>query len=153
MAKYRLLLSIFIFSSFLYAQPCPLPEHPRPDFERERWVNLNGFWSFEFDAENRGIAEQWQIGEKSFSRQINVPFPWGSPLSGVSDETVIGWYQRKVQIPEKWRGERVFLIIGAADWQTTGWLGEQEIGSFQGGYTPFEFEITDAIQWGEEQRI
>ena len=86
MAKYRLLLSIFIFSSFLYAQSCPLPEHPRPDFERESWVNLNGLWSFEFDAENSGIAERWYLGVKSFTRQINVPFPWGSPLSGIDDE-------------------------------------------------------------------
>ena len=27
----------------------PLPEHPRPDFERTAWVNLNGHWAFTFD--------------------------------------------------------------------------------------------------------
>ena len=29
----------------------PLPEHPRPDFERTNWLNLNGVWRFRFDAE------------------------------------------------------------------------------------------------------
>ena len=30
----------------------PLPEHPRPDFYRSNWVNLNGPWDFKFDNEN-----------------------------------------------------------------------------------------------------
>ena len=34
----------------------PLPEHPRPDFERAEWVNLNGDWSFRFDPANAGGA-------------------------------------------------------------------------------------------------
>ena len=33
-------------------QGIPLPEHPRPDFERPAWVNLNGKWQFRFDAKN-----------------------------------------------------------------------------------------------------
>ncbi|MBC7923273.1 MAG: hypothetical protein H7Z75_19525, partial [Ferruginibacter sp.] len=28
----------------------PLPEHPRPDFQRPDWANLNGQWQFEFDS-------------------------------------------------------------------------------------------------------
>jgi len=37
----------------------PLPEHPRPDFERALWVNLNGDWAFRFDAGNAGERERW----------------------------------------------------------------------------------------------
>jgi len=33
----------------------PLPEHPRPDFERAEWVNLNGRWRFAFDAKNPSV--------------------------------------------------------------------------------------------------
>ena len=32
----------------------PLPEHPRPDFTRDDWVNLNGTWQFQFDAADEG---------------------------------------------------------------------------------------------------
>ena len=38
------------------ATAIPLPEHPRPDFERAEWVNLNGDWAFRFDARRHGRA-------------------------------------------------------------------------------------------------
>jgi len=41
------------------AADIPLPEHPRPDFERADWVNLNGPWNFRFDPRGLGIDERW----------------------------------------------------------------------------------------------
>ena len=35
----------------------PLPEHPRPDFQRAAWVNLNGRWQFRFDAADEGLRQ------------------------------------------------------------------------------------------------
>jgi len=72
----------------------PLPEHPRPDFQRDQWLNLNGPWQFQFDAPDSGEARGWSRGDLPAPRQIIVPFPWGSPLSGVPDSAVIGWYAR-----------------------------------------------------------
>ena len=57
-------------------QMIPLPEHPRPDFERPDWLNLNGAWEFEFDSSNQGVSEKWFQAEKKYSKKINVPFPW-----------------------------------------------------------------------------
>lgn len=131
----------------------PLPEHPRPDFQRSEWLNLNGDWAFELDTKDQGIQQQWFNGEKAFSQRILVPFPWGSPLSGVTDEAVIGWYKRQITVPSAWQGKSVFLIVGAGDWHTTGWLDGTEIGQFKGGYTPFAFEITDVIDWGRAQDV
>ena len=53
----------------------PLPEHPRPDFERAEWINLNGYWDFEFDGEDQGESDNWFDGNKAFSEKILVPFP------------------------------------------------------------------------------
>jgi len=36
----------------------PLPEHPRPDFQREAWLNLNGPWQFQLDAQDVGEAQR-----------------------------------------------------------------------------------------------
>src|SRR5512134_3049903 len=77
----------------------PLPEHPRPDFERPAWVNLNGTWQFRFDAKDEGLAQGWPQGPVDFPLAITVPFPWGSPLSGVPDEARIGWYARDLEVP------------------------------------------------------
>ena len=65
-------------------QDIPLPEHPRPDFQRPAWVNLNGKWQFRFDKGNEGLAQAWEKGEAAFPLAITVPFPWGSKLSGRS---------------------------------------------------------------------
>ncbi|HLQ23651.1 MAG TPA: hypothetical protein VK132_10615, partial [Gemmatimonadales bacterium] len=135
------------------AQDIPLPEHPRPDFERPAWVNLNGRWQFRFDPGDEGLFQKWQDGEAAFPLAITVPFPWGSALSGVPDRAQIGWYARTIEIPAGWKGQRVFLVIGAADWHTTAWLDGRKLGEHQGGYTPFEFELTPHLRPGAPQRL
>jgi len=136
----------------LAAENIPLPEHPRPDFERTAWVNLNGEWRFRFDQENIGETAGWAAAP-AFPDRIKVPFPWGSKLSGLESKADIGWYHRAVKVPEVWKGQRVFLVVGACDWLTKGWLDGQALGEHRGGYTPFEFELTGHIQWGREQQV
>jgi hypothetical protein len=132
----------------------PLPEHPRPDFERAEWINLNGPWSFRFDGEDEGQAAGWGGALPSdFDLTIQVPFPWGAPLSGVADDADIGWYARTVRVPREWAGRRVFVCVGASDWRTTAWLDGQPLGTHQGGYTPFDLEITDDATPGRDQTL
>jgi hypothetical protein len=132
----------------------PLPEHPRPDFRRAEWVNLNGDWAFRFDPEASGEREGWFASAPSgFPLTIRVPFPWGSRLSGVPDEADVAWYARTIRVPESWKGQRVFLVVGASDWRTSGWLDGEPVGSHQGGYTPFELDLTKGAKPGEEQTL
>ena len=131
----------------------PLPEHPRPDFQRAEWLNLNGTWQFRFDKANAGLNEQWFEGRAEFSERIVVPFPWGSALSKVEDKAPIAWYARSVSAPEAWDGKRVFLVIGACDWETQAWLDGQPLGSHRGGYTPFAFELTPHLKPGREHKL
>ena len=131
----------------------PLPEHPRPDFQRASWINLNGPWQFRFDKDNAGLGQKWFTGDADFPESIVVPFPWGSKLSQVSDKAAIAWYARTVLAPEAWHGQRVFLVIGACDWETQAWLDGQPVGTHRGGYTPFEFELTPHLKPGQEHRI
>ncbi len=83
-----------------------------------------------------------------FDREILVPFSWGAPLSGVPDSGDVGWYRRTVTVPDSWSGRRTFLVVGAADWRTTAWVDGIELGTHQGGYTPFEFELTPHVSAG-----
>ena len=65
-----LIFSLGLFSCQQEDQPkesIPLPEHPRPDFERADWINLNGYWEFEFDGSDEGIKESWYSGQKVFT--------------------------------------------------------------------------------------
>ncbi|MEZ4699904.1 MAG: glycoside hydrolase family 2 TIM barrel-domain containing protein [Rhodothermales bacterium] len=156
MFSIRLLLAgiTFLFAGAALAQTTiPLPEHPRPDFERPQWLNLNGSWSFRFDAEDAGLADGWHTGGVAFPLTINVPFPWGSNLSGVPDGADIGWYARDLTAPADWAGQRVFLVIGAADYHTTIWLDGHQVGEHEGGYTPFSAELTAHLRPGSAQRL
>lgn len=98
----------------------PRPEHPRPDLQRDPWINLNGRWRFSFDPQNIGEQLQWyrvphpagakRIGEvivsieDPFGSEITVPFPWESRLSGVFETAYKGaaWYQRSIEVPTEW---------------------------------------------------
>ena len=136
------------------AAEIPLPEHPRPDWERTQWLNLNGKWHFAFDREDGGLSQKWQeAGDAVFSREILVPFPWGSELSGTTDEADIGWYRRDIEVPAEWKGKRVFLVIGASDHDTSAWIDGRRLGEHSGGYTPFEFELTGQVKWGKKQKL
>lgn len=148
-----MLLSIVLCCRSGFAQSIPLPEHPRPDFERNDWVNLNGNWDFEFDASNVGQIQQWMNGKHPFSKKITVPFPWGSTLSGIADEADIAWYHRRITIPTSWQNRRPFLIIGASDWETTVWLDGHLVGTYRGGYTPISLELTSFAKPGQAQDL
>lgn len=59
----------------------------------------------------------------------------------------VGWYRRRVEVPpnEAWHDKRVILHIGAADFLTDVWCNGRHLGAHEGGYTPFEFDLTDAL--------
>lgn len=66
----------------------------------------------------------------------------------------VGWYRRVVEIPNHpaWAGKRVILTIGAADFFTDAWCNGQALGHHEGGYTPFEFDLTDSLTTLEDGR-
>src|SRR5262245_43544161 len=57
----------------------------------------------------------------------------------------VGWYRRWIEIPNHavWKDKRILLTIGAADFFTEGWCNGKPLGHHEGGYTPFEFDLTD----------
>jgi hypothetical protein len=64
----------------------------------------------------------------------------------------VGWYRRRIEIPdaESWVNKRVILTVGAADFFTDAWCNGQHLGRNEGGFTPFEFDITDALRRGDD---
>lgn len=130
----------------------PRPEYPRPDFQRDTWANLNGPWDFAFDPDDQGLAQQWfDPGSEALGDSIVVPFPWQSTLSEVAapDQRGVAWYRRTFAVPEDWRGQRVVLHFGAVDYRAWVWVNGQPAGDHEGGYDPFEFDITGFLTAGD----
>jgi beta-galactosidase/beta-glucuronidase len=125
----------------------PLPEHPRPDFQRQLWKNLNGPWDFDFDREDVGLKEQWYL-EHRWPKTIVVPYVHQCPLSGINDTDHYRqvWYHRQFTVPAEFAGKRVRLHVGAADFRATVWVNGKEAGTFEGGQTPFLFDVTPLLK-------
>ncbi|HUS48275.1 MAG TPA: glycoside hydrolase family 2 TIM barrel-domain containing protein, partial [Phycisphaerae bacterium] len=117
----------------------PRPEHPRPQFQRRDWVNLNGKWTFEFDLGRSGMA-----AGKGFGREITVPFCPESRLSGVGHTDFIDamWYHRKIDIPADWKGRDVLLHFGAVDYESEVFIDGKAVGRHFGGTVSFSHDIT-----------
>ncbi|HEX8550341.1 MAG TPA: hypothetical protein VF681_02170 [Abditibacteriaceae bacterium] len=60
----------------------------------------------------------------------------------------IGWYYRRICVPRggAWAGKRPVLTVGAADFFTDCWCNGVHLGHHEGGYTPFEFDLSDALR-------
>jgi beta-galactosidase/beta-glucuronidase len=143
-----LLLVLLLFTEVKGQSPVPRPEHPRPDFMRADWQTLNGQWEFEFDDEDRGLAERWYASDKQFTRTIQVPYCFQSKLGGIGDTSFhdVIWYRRKFQVPEAWRSRRVLLHFGAVDYEAIVWINGERVGNHRGGHVPFWFDITDWLK-------
>ncbi len=118
----------------------PRPEYPNPIFERKDWLNLNGEWNF-------------SCRECPDVTKINVPFCPESTLSGVGYTGFIHktTYSRLFRIPAEWKGKRIFIHFGAADYFAEVSVNGVIVGSHKGGYTPFAFDITRFVKDGENE--
>ncbi len=125
----------------------PRPEHPRPQFQRNTWLNLNGTWKFAIDVGQSGEAKGWPQNPADLDRAITVPFCPESSLSGIqyTDFMPSVWYHRTLDIPDEWTGKRVLLHFGAVDYHCKAWVNGHLIGQHYGGSSSFTFDIPDAL--------
>jgi len=125
-----------------------LPEYPRPQMVRQKWMNLNGVWEY---AER--IGGQTPPTGSPLGGHILVPFPIESALSGVMKNAEGLWYRRTFTLPEEWNDQHILLHFGAVDWEASILMNGKEIGSHRGGYAPFSFDITSALKKKGEQEL
>ncbi|MBQ7202380.1 MAG: glycoside hydrolase family 2 [Eubacterium sp.] len=122
----------------------PLPEYPRPQFVRDSYLSLNGIWKLNFCA--------GEIITDNYEYEIVVPYSPETPLSGVGKTLNKGEklvYERAFTLPDGFNKGRVIMHIGAADQTAKVLINGSQAFYHEGGYTPFEFEITDYIRDGE----
>lgn len=130
----------------------PRSEHPRPDFMRDTFENLNGEWQFAFDDERIGLKERWYQVGKTLPLTITVPFAYQTKLSGLGptdDIHPVIWYRRSFSVPQEMKGKRVLLRFGAVDYECTVYINGQMAGGHVGGYAPFVLDITELLKDGE----
>jgi len=129
--------------------------HPRPQLRRTAWHDLCGTWQFAHDDEDRGLVERWFEQDAAFDREIAVPFPPESRLSGIHDSGFhpVVWYRRTIELDETVRGRRLMLHFGAVDFTAAVWVNGRLACRHEGGHTPFSAEISGLLVDGPTQVI
>lgn len=119
-------------------QNCPLSEYPRPQFVRESYLCLNGKWDFAI----RKAGEQ--LG--SYDKQILVPFSpetqnslLNQPIKILASDRL--YYRRDVLLDENWIGGVTLLHFGAVDYSCEVFVNGKRVGTHEGGFTSFCFNV------------
>lgn len=128
----------------------------RPQDSRSRETKrLDGIWDFRLDPAGAGRAERWFAAPLDDPIPMAVPASYNDVLADVGGRGHVGdvWYQRVVRVPAGWGGRRVVLRFDAATHRAVVWVGDRVVAEHEGGYTPFEADVTDLVRPGEEVRI
>lgn len=124
-------------------------EYPRPQFRRDEWLSLNGIWEFEFDDNHDGDLRGIHNGNVKLSKEINVPFTYQYPESGIGDKEFHDtlWYRRSFVCDKA--DKDVILGFNASDYITTVWVNGYYAITHQGGFAPFTVDISKYVKQGE----
>ncbi len=134
-----LFLSALLTSAFLAA----------PRSAPTATMSLDGDWNFVPDPEYQiGVG---QLATAGGVRTARVPGSWQSEFADLRDYAGVAWYWRTVKIDPPAPGHVVLLRFGAVDYRADVFVNGQSVGTHEGGYLPFEFDITPRLRPGENQ--
>ncbi len=124
----------------------PLSEYPRPQFKRDSYLSLNGWWEY---AITLTLDKP-----KSFDGEILVPYSPETQLSTVNKTVKKGeflHYRRTFNIDKHFLKDRVLINFGAVDQTAKVFINGNFIGEHFGGYNAFSFDITNFTVLGENE--
>jgi beta-glucuronidase len=129
-----------------------LAPHDTPTRQR---MSLDGLWRFTLDPDGVGRGDGWWNGLPTGAREMPVPASYNDvfPEAAVHDHVGDAWYETLVRVPAAWAGERIVLRFGSATHRAVVWVNGVEVVEHEGGYTPFEADVTGVVEPGGIARI
>ncbi|PWG80939.1 glycoside hydrolase family 2 protein [Pararcticibacter amylolyticus] len=119
--------------------------------------SLNGKWDAIIDLYAQGRGNKIYLNKKpegktdfyeySFENglRLNVPSDWNSQAPELKYYEGTIWYARRFDAAKE-TGKRLFLYFGAVSYRCRIYLNGQEIGQHEGGFTPFQIEVTKDVK-------
>jgi beta-glucuronidase len=138
------------------AEPLPLITN----IEGRTTISLDGPWRAIVDPYEVGTGMRFYENAKAKSPRdlveydfdtsaiLNVPGDWNSQRPDLFFYEGSIWYKKSFSYHKRSRS-RVFVYFGAANYRASVYLNAQKLGEHEGGFTPFNFEVTDHIREGE----
>jgi beta-glucuronidase len=115
-------------------------------------LDTSGVWEFQLDPREEGEAQRWFDG-LPMPRPIAVPCSWNDLYDDARDYLGLAWYRHEVYVPGGWRGQRVFLRIGSANYAARVWLNGTLVAAHLGGHLPFAADVTGRLAWDRKNVI
>lgn len=116
---------------------------------------LDGLWSFTHDPLNVGRTEQWWSAPLPNAVLLPVPSSFNDVLAQNELRNHLGdvWYQRTLVVPFGWTDQRMLLRFDAATHRATVWIDDTLVVEHEGGYLPFEADLTEILEPGTTARL
>jgi beta-glucuronidase len=157
------LASIFLISSLSWGAT-PTAELTQPEVTKmntysvpatpPRSIPLLGEWSFSIDEGQLGEQQGWAnpTFDDSSWVTVNVPHTW-NVMPAYSEYEGLAWYRKTFTAPFESRNTHLRLRFKAVFYIARVWLNGQYLGQHEGGYTPFEFDVSSLVKPGETNII
>ena len=119
--------------------------------------SLNGKWNVIIDQYEQGRNNKIYLNKKPETKtdfyeyafengyRLNVPSDWNSQMPELKYYEGTVWYARKFDLAKQ-DAKRLFLYFGAVSYRCNIYLNGKEIGRHEGGFTPFQIDVTDAVK-------
>jgi beta-mannosidase len=107
--------------------------------------SLDGEWSYSLEGDERGETLGWNDPAFDVSAWPTMRLPTNWYLTEVGDFFGTIWFRRAFEVPAELRGQRLSLRFGAVDYLADVWLNGTYLGSHEGMFNPFEFDVTDMV--------
>jgi beta-galactosidase/beta-glucuronidase len=133
-------------------QPSPTPDDLIPvEYSR---LSLSGEWHFRVDPSQVGESESWHQSDFDASSWdlVDVPHTW-NVMRAHSNYDGFAWYRKVFDLPDRAADARMQLRFDAVYYRADVWLNGTYLGVHEGGYTPFEFDVSGIAAAGDENTL
>ena len=117
----------------------------------EQQFTLDGVWDFQIDSDDDSAIplREWH--------SVIVLMPWQAQFDNLRETSGVAWYRHSFLVDpgslQPADGNAAILHFGAVDYHATVWLNGKCPGEHEGGYLPFEFDVTEALREGANELL
>lgn len=114
-------------------------------------TSLDGWWLLAPDPQNVGREQKWFTKPTSDAKPAKVPWIIQEAFPGYHG---VAWYWKDFSPPANLDpGGRFVLRFWAVDYLADVWVNGVHVGGHEGGETPFELDVTDAVRSNASNRL
>ena len=124
----------------------------------QRTINFDSNWKFNLgDVENAQTANfddsKWR--QVSLPHDYSIEQDYSKSMEAESGYLPggTGWYRKSFTIDKAAEGKEIRVDFSGVYMNASVWVNGEKLGTHPYGYTPFSFDITDYVKYGEENTI